>query len=315
MERFQLSSPIIRSLRSIYRDDQGDFEELLEYGGFRYHLLLKFNNFEPNCIENIALQRVYDSMACDDEHDAVDHAAVECLDIFWPFIEADYESRLRSNPKPDVTDVIKLQVLTREGVLHRQEHNIHLEYPATKSIDNTFPQLPTFRSSEIERLREIESEIFQIKHRNSFYCLKTIHRTGHERNFIREVTILQECSHPNIICLIGLLVDENTKVEGMILEYIPDAKTLRSIDSISLDEFEKWAAQIQGAIAYLHRNHLVWGDAKAANVLIRPDGNVVLIDFGGGHTRGWVDFPNYESVNGDWQGCEQVIKFMRDKIK
>src|SRR5579859_2712553 len=47
------SSPVIRSLRSIYRDDRGDFEELLDYGGFRYHLLLKFNPVDPTSPENI----------------------------------------------------------------------------------------------------------------------------------------------------------------------------------------------------------------------------------------------------------------------
>src|SRR5947207_4934727 len=134
-----MSSPVIRSLRSIYRDGGGDFEELLQYGDFRYHLLLKFNSVEPNCVENIALKKVYDAMTQYDDQDAVQFAAGECLDIFWTFIETDYESRLRSNTNPNATNVIKLQVLTREGVLRTVEHDMHLEYPATTSVDNTSP--------------------------------------------------------------------------------------------------------------------------------------------------------------------------------
>ena len=41
---------------------------------------------------------------------------------------------------------------------------------------------------------------------------------------------------------------------------------------------------------------------------------MVLVDFGGGHTKGWVGLPNYETVSGDRQGCEQIVKFMRNKV-
>ena len=305
-------SPEIRSLRSIYRDGGGDFEELLEYGDLRYHLLLKFNSFEPDCIENDALKKVYDAIKRNDDQDIVECAA-QCLDLFWTFIETDYESRLQSNAMTNTANVIKLQLLTRQGVLRAVEHNSLLEYPPTKSVDNTFPRVPTFRPFDIELLNEIEREIFQIKLHSSIYCLKTVHRTGYEGNFIREVTTLQKCRHPNIIRLVGLLVDENAKVEGMIIEYVPNARSLRNVDFISSDQYDKWASQIRDAIAYLHRNDLVLGDAKAANVLIRAEGNVVLIDFGGGYTKGWVDSVNYETVSGDLQGCEEIIKFMREK--
>ena len=61
----------------------------------------------------------------------------------------------------------------------------------------------------------------------------------------------------------------------------------------------------------MHVNGLVWGDAKAANVLIREDGDIVLIDFGGGATKGWVDIANYETKKGDLQGLKRIIKFMK----
>jgi hypothetical protein len=57
------------------------------------------------------------------------------------------------------------------------------------------------------------------------------------------------------------------------------------------------------------------GDAKAANVLIHADGNVVLIDFGGGRTQGWVDSVNYETDSGDWQGWDEIVKFITQKIR
>ena len=145
MENSHPSLPVIRSLRSIYRDDRGNFEELLDYGGFRYHLLLKFNTAEPNCLENIPLKKLYNAMTRDEE-DALECAAGECLDVLWPFMETDYESRVRLNAIPNANDIIKLQVFTKEGILRAANHNIHIEYPATKPVDNSFPNIPTFRS-------------------------------------------------------------------------------------------------------------------------------------------------------------------------
>jgi hypothetical protein len=93
---------------------------------------------------------------------ALECAAGECLDVLWPFMEADYASRLQSNAIPHTTDVIKLQVLGEKGVLRPVVHQVHIEYPATKLIDNIFADVPTFRPSNIERLTEIEDNIFKV---------------------------------------------------------------------------------------------------------------------------------------------------------
>ena len=84
---------------------------------------------------------------------------------------------------------------------------------------------------------------------------------------------------------------------------------------ITKHEFEGWIDQIRRALFYIHAKDLVWGDAKAGNVLIRVDGTVVLIDFGGGHTKGWVARENYETTQGDWQGFENILAFLRDKVR
>ena len=84
------------------------------------------------------------------------------------------------------------------------------------------------------------------------------------------------------------------------------------MESFSIEEGERWSKQIEQAICYLHTNELVWGDAKAANVLIRENGDIVLIDFGGGATKGWVDIENYETKKGDLQGLERIVKFMQE---
>ena len=47
--------------------------------------------------------------------------------------------------------------------------------------------------------------IYKVKVGDSIYCLKTVHRSGNEADFVREVSILQQCSHPNIIRLVDLV--------------------------------------------------------------------------------------------------------------
>ena len=306
----ETSGPEVRDLLASFGNEGSDFEHLLDYGDFRYHLLLEFNQVESECTENIALNRLYDAVSRNDQ-DAVQVAVDDCLGVLWPFLRSDYASRAKSIPK----GVIKLQAITTNSMLHAQSHEHHLEYPPTKAIDNSFPDVTTYTSSDVEQLEEINMHIFRVKVHDSIYCMKTIHRTGREADFVREVSTLQRCCHTNIIRLVGLVeAEDSDKIEGMLIDYVDNARVLRDIDILSTDECQKLAGQIKEAIEYLHDKGLVWGDAKAANVLVDEDGNAVLIDFGGGYTNGWVDEVNHDTVCGDLQGLERIISFMRTKI-
>jgi serine/threonine protein kinase len=231
----------------------------------------------------------------------------------WPFMECDYTSRSASTTSTN--DIIKLQVLTTNGDLHVANHNVDREFPGTKSVDNIFPDVATYSSSDIQRVSELEMHIFKVKLNDSIYCLKTVDRTGHDSDFVREVSALRQCSHPNIIRLVGLVepADQKGKIQGMLIDFVENARCLRDIEFISSDECDKWAGQMRDAIEYLHEKELVWGDAKPANVLINGNGNALLIDFGGGSTKGWVDLENYETYCGDLQGLERIVSSMKKK--
>jgi len=308
--------PNVRYIRGQWRDSYGDFEHLLEYGSIPYHLLLQFNENEPTCAENTALQRLYDAFGDDDEPAAVEDAADKCLELLWPFMEADYASR-KQGITTGQAPLVKLQVVTTNGVLHAASHNLPPLGPTTEPVENMFrADLPVYATSEIERMDAIDDEIFRVKVRGSILCLKTVHRTGYSGNFTREVSILQDCNHPNIVHLVGLMqsADNKEMIEGMLMEYIENSRSLRKIDRISRKEYALWAGQIKDAIEYLHRQKLVWGDAKAGNVLITKSGAAMLIDFGGGVTKDWVDKENYETCAGDWQGYRRIVEFMEQRI-
>ena len=302
------------AIRRLYYQQGAELEELIEYEGFRYHLLLKYNVVEKSCAENKLLRKVYHALDGEDES-ALDEAGQECVNLLLPFVMADYSERKQSEEEPNANETIKLQAVTQGGVLHVINHNNHLQYPPTNPIDNEYPDVDTVPTTAIEKLDKIDDEIFKVKVREEVYCMKGVHQTVYEGNFRREITVLQQCSHPNIIRLIALVVDAEDKVEAMLIEYVENAKLLSSLESISNDELDKWTHQMREAISYLHKKNLVWGDAKADNILIREDGSIVLIDFGGGHTKGWVESDNYETTRGDWQGFKRISAFLQERVQ
>jgi hypothetical protein len=312
-------STIIRPLTGCY-NFEGDYEDLLDWGNVRYHSVLQYNEDNPCAEENVALKGLWAAMATDDQHE-LQEAAQRCFSIVYPFLRDDYERRCQVlTDKPGPT-LVKIQVVTRDDrSLQVIEHDKHLKYPVKDPIENTFPGLPIFSASTIESLEEIFFNISKVKFRDvdSVYCIKTVHRSD-ERALGRELSILSRCSHPNIIRCIGLVepVDDGGKVEGIVLEYIENTESLHvlSESGFSPVDCERWITQIRDALEYLHENNLIWGDVKADNVLLRGNGDVVLVDFGGGFTTGWIEHQYNESVMGDWQGFQKIVQFLRSKIR
>ncbi|OJD24950.1 hypothetical protein ACJ73_03686 [Blastomyces percursus] len=108
----------------------------------------------------------------------------------------------------------------------------------------------------------------------------------------------------------GLVQDDSERVMGLLLSYIDcRGTTLRCIDGRDPKNSEfrqKWVDQISHTLKHLHSHNIVWGDAKAANVLIDVNGDAYLIDFGGGYTEGWVEKEMANSIDGDLQGLENI---------
>jgi serine/threonine protein kinase len=121
----------------------------------------------------------------------------------------------------------------------------------------------------------------------------------------------------HIIPLGGIVVNEQNNVEGMLLEYIRHAITLRDFDGRLCDDQRArlWVSQFQSALEYLHSQGMVWGDAKPDNILVREDGDLVLVDFAGGATDGWVDWKVMDTLDGDLQASRRIEEFILGKAK
>ncbi|KAJ5213513.1 hypothetical protein N7449_000682 [Penicillium cf. viridicatum] len=112
----------------------------------------------------------------------------------------------------------------------------------------------------------------------------------------------------------GLVQDDDGYTMGLVLSYINcDGATLNCIDGYDPKFSElrqKWVDQIPHTIKPLHSYNIIWGDAKAANVLIDANEDAYLIDFGGGYTEGWVEKEKSDSIEGDLQGLENIKRYL-----
>jgi tRNA A-37 threonylcarbamoyl transferase component Bud32 len=110
------------------------------------------------------------------------------------------------------------------------------------------------------------------------------------------------------------LVSSGEGILRILMEYV-DGKTLGHIN-IAKQPVEKrktWAKQLEHPAKTLHWHNIIWGDAKASNVLIdRTDDRAWLIDFGGSFTNGRIEPQLRETKEGDLQGLGKIIEFLED---
>ncbi len=104
-----------------------------------------------------------------------------------------------------------------------------------------------------------------------------------EEYFMREAQIVAGMSHPNIVTIFdvgnaaGRMYIVMEYIEGRSLDRVLDA---RSGQGLPLPDVVRIASQLADALAYAHARKVIHRDLKPGNVMILPDGQVKLMDFG-----------------------------------
>lgn len=115
-----------------------------------------------------------------------------------------------------------------------------------------------------------------------------------------------------LVCQLYGIVRDGNDFYGMLFTWI-DKRTVLSealaAKSSALLK-ERWAGQISRSIEHLHQRGIIWGDAKAQNVLVDRSDDVWIIDFGGSYTPGWVDKEKAETLEGDAQGLAKILDML-----
>ncbi len=136
------------------------------------------------------------------------------------------------------------------------------------------------------------SEVYEVENvrLGSRHALKLFTYSGDvaevRDRFLAEGTLLARLSHPRIVRVTDVGVDEATGrpyfVMDLIVQASGEACTLADVPAGGADEQDiaRWYEDLREGLAYIHGKGVIHRDLKLQNVLIGPDGHAVITDFG-----------------------------------
>ena len=122
---------------------------------------------------------------------------------------------------------------------------------------------------------------------NKQWAIKEVRKDGTQnqetvtQGLIAEINILKGLNHTGLPSIIDVIDAQDTFL--VVMDYIEGNgldKALREYGPQPEDLVIDWAKQLCSILGYLHSKGIIYRDMKPANVMLKPDGNLVLIDFG-----------------------------------
>lgn len=104
-----------------------------------------------------------------------------------------------------------------------------------------------------------------------------------KQGLVAETDILKKLNHPNLPSIIDVIDTEDSFI--IIMDYIQGNSLNKALEEFGAQPQEmviEWAKQLCDVLGYLHSRNpaIIYRDMKPANVMLKPDGNITLIDFG-----------------------------------
>ncbi len=124
---------------------------------------------------------------------------------------------------------------------------------------------------------------------NKTWAIKEVRKDGKmdfntvRQGLMAEIETLKKLKHPNLPSIVDVIEDDDSFI--IVMDYIEG----RSLDKIIEENgaqpesyVVEWAKQLCDVFGYLHSRTpaIIYRDMKPANVMLKPDGNVMVIDFG-----------------------------------
>lgn len=124
---------------------------------------------------------------------------------------------------------------------------------------------------------------------NKQWAVKEVRKDGIKdfeivkQGLVAETDILKKLNHPNLPSIVDVIDTDDSFI--IIMDYIQGNSLNKALDEYGAQPQEhviSWAKQLCDVLGYLHTRTpaIIYRDMKPANVMLKPDGNVTLIDFG-----------------------------------
>lgn len=127
-------------------------------------------------------------------------------------------------------------------------------------------------------------------HLNKQWAVKEIRKKGSGKNdeivvnsLLAEANMMKRLDHPSLPRIVDII--DNGITIYVVMDYIEGEsldKILAEYGAQPEDKVINWAMQIADALSYLHSQKppIIYRDMKPANVMLKPEGNIKIIDFG-----------------------------------
>lgn len=124
---------------------------------------------------------------------------------------------------------------------------------------------------------------------NKQWAVKEVRKDGMKdfevvrQGLVVETDLLKRLSHPNLPSIIDVIEEQDTLL--IVMDYIegnPLSKALEEYGPQNQEQVIAWAKQLCDVLGYLHTREpaIIYRDMKPANIMLKPEGKVTLIDFG-----------------------------------
>lgn len=102
-----------------------------------------------------------------------------------------------------------------------------------------------------------------------------------EKNGLENLKILKKLHHKNLPSVVDVIEEEESIL--IVMDYIEGTtlnKILKKDKAQPQEKVIEWAKQLCEVLEYLHSKNIIYRDLKPSNIILKPDGEIALIDFG-----------------------------------
>ena len=118
---------------------------------------------------------------------------------------------------------------------------------------------------------------------NRQWAIKKVRKSSSQTTsmLMAEASIMKNLDHPMLPRIVG--IEEDPKFFYIIMDFV-QGENLKTVVASSgpqaQDTVVSWGVKLCDVLTYLHGKGIVYRDMKPANIMLSPDGNIKLIDFG-----------------------------------